>query len=90
MTIERKVRCIESSLKMEGMELDREGIERVKGILTDEISVSDAIIKLNEKYDISAIEETLFLMSVPGMAESIVEGGKTPLEECLTEEEVEN
>ena len=89
MTIERKVRCIESSLKMEGMELDREGIERVKDILTGEISVSDAIIKLNEKYDISVIEETLFLMSVPGMAESIIEGGKTALEERLTEEEVE-
>ena len=88
MTIERKVGCIETSLKMEAMELDSEGIERVKGILTGEISVSDAIVKLNEKYDIGAIEETLFLMSVPGMAESIIEGGKTPLVECLTEEEV--
>jgi len=38
--------------------------------------------------DWRAIEETLFLMSVPGMAESILEGGKTPLEECLTEDEV--
>lgn len=88
MTIERKVGCIEASLKMEDMELDSEGVERVKGILTGEISVSDAIVKLNEKYDIGAIEETLFLMSVPGMAESIIEGGKTLLEECLTEDEV--
>lgn len=29
------------------------------------------------------------IMSVPGMAESIIEGGNTPLEECLSEDEVE-
>ncbi len=39
--------------------------------------------------DWRAIEETLYLMSVPGMAESILAGGKTPIEECVTEEEVE-
>lgn len=39
--------------------------------------------------DWRAIEETLFLMSIPGMAESIIQGGNTPLEECLTEDEVE-
>ena len=39
--------------------------------------------------DWKAIEETLFLMSIPGMAESIMEGGNTPLEECLSEDEVE-
>ena len=39
--------------------------------------------------DWRAIEETLFLMSIPGMTESIIEGGKTALEERLTEEEVE-
>lgn len=39
--------------------------------------------------DWKAIEETLFLMSVPGMAESIIEGGNTPLEECLSEDEVD-
>lgn len=39
--------------------------------------------------DWKAIEETLFLMSIPGMAESIIEGGITPLEECLAEDEVE-
>lgn len=38
--------------------------------------------------DWKAIEETLFLMSVPGMAESIIKGGSTPLEECLSEDEV--
>ena len=39
--------------------------------------------------DWRAIEESLYLMSVPGMAESILEGGKTPIEDCVPEEEVE-
>ena len=39
--------------------------------------------------DWRAIEETLYLMSVPGMAESILEGGKTPIEDCVPAEEVE-
>lgn len=39
--------------------------------------------------DWKAIEETLYLMSIPGMTESILEGGNTPLEECLSEDEVE-
>jgi len=32
--------------------------------------------------DWEAIQETLFLLSVPGMRESIREGMKTPIEEC--------
>ncbi len=39
--------------------------------------------------DWRAIEETLYLISVPGMAESVLAGGKTPIEECVSEEEVE-
>ena len=39
--------------------------------------------------DWRAIEETLYLMSIPGMAESIIAGGKTPIEECISEEEVD-
>lgn len=39
--------------------------------------------------DWRAIEETLFLMSIPGMAESIIEGGNTSLEECFSEDEVD-
>ncbi len=38
--------------------------------------------------DWKAIEETLYLMSIPGMAESIIAGGNTPLEECISEDEV--
>ncbi|GAB1475799.1 type II toxin-antitoxin system Phd/YefM family antitoxin [Bacillota bacterium] len=39
--------------------------------------------------DWNAIQETLYLMSVPGLAESIIEGGKTPVDDCLTEDEVD-
>ena len=36
-----------------------------------------------------AIEETLYLMSIPGMAESIIEGGNTDVSDCLDESEVD-
>lgn len=39
--------------------------------------------------DWQAIEETLHLMAIPGMAESIIEGGKTAIEDCLDEKEVD-
>ena len=32
--------------------------------------------------DWNAIQETLYLNSIPGMTESIIEAGKEPLEEC--------
>jgi prevent-host-death family protein len=35
--------------------------------------------------DWAAIQETLFLLSVPGMRESIREGMETPVEECSEE-----
>ena len=35
--------------------------------------------------DWSAIQETLFLLSIPGMRESIVEGMTTDVEECSKE-----
>ena len=34
--------------------------------------------------DWRSIQETLYLLSIPGMRESIVEGLKTPVEECET------
>ena len=39
--------------------------------------------------DWNAIQETLHLNSVPGMAESLLKGRNTPLEDCLSEDEVE-
>jgi prevent-host-death family protein len=38
--------------------------------------------------DWNAIQETLYLNSIPGVAESIIEGGKSPVEDCLSENEV--
>ncbi len=35
--------------------------------------------------DWRAIEETLYLLSIPGMRESIKKGLKTPLDDCLEE-----
>lgn len=35
--------------------------------------------------DWSALQETLYLTSIPGMKESIIEGMKTPIEECVDE-----
>lgn len=37
--------------------------------------------------DWNAIQETLYLMSIPGLTESIVEGGRESLEDCLDEVE---
>ena len=39
--------------------------------------------------DWKSIQETLYLMSIPGMAESIITGANTPLDECIAEDEVE-
>jgi len=39
--------------------------------------------------DWSAIQETLYLDSIPGMTQSILEGAKESLEDCVAEEMVE-
>lgn len=41
---------------------------------------SNAVLISEE--DWKAIQETLYLSAIPGMAESIKEGMRTPLEEC--------
>ncbi|MEZ5692108.1 MAG: type II toxin-antitoxin system Phd/YefM family antitoxin [Rickettsiales bacterium] len=42
---------------------------------------SNAVLISQE--DWQAIQETIYLSSIPKMAESIVEGMKTPLDECV-------
>jgi antitoxin YefM len=37
--------------------------------------------------DWRAIEETIYLLSIPGMRESIIEGLETPIDECSDEVE---
>ncbi|MDK2807769.1 MAG: antitoxin YefM [Clostridiales bacterium] len=39
--------------------------------------------------DWNALQETLYLMSVPGLTESILEGGKQDITDCVSEDEVE-
>jgi antitoxin YefM len=46
----------------------------------------NSAVLLSEE-DWRAIQETLFLTSIPGMRESILEGLKTPIKEC--DEELE-
>jgi antitoxin YefM len=38
---------------------------------------------LMSEEDWSAIQETLYLLSIPGMRESLIEGMKMPLSECF-------
>lgn len=39
--------------------------------------------------DWNAIQETVYLNTVPGMAESIIRGMNTSIEDCASEEDVE-
>ncbi|MEL6439290.1 MAG: type II toxin-antitoxin system Phd/YefM family antitoxin [Cyanobacteria bacterium J06621_8] len=41
------------------------------------------------KDDWESIQETLYLQSIPGMQQSIIEGMATPLSECVSEDELE-
>lgn len=47
----------------------------------------NAILMSEEEY--RGWEETLYLCSILGMKESIIEGSKAPLEECIKEENFE-
>jgi len=40
------------------------------------------------KEDWEAIQETLYLTSIPGMAESIIAAANTPIEECIPLEDL--
>lgn len=62
--------------------------------LLDEIAVTSQPVQITgrrasavlvSEEDWRALEETVHLMSIPGMAESIREGMKTPLEDCVEE-----
>ncbi len=44
---------------------------------------------LISKDDWESIQETLYLQSIPGMQQSILEGMETPLSECVSEDELE-
>ena len=44
---------------------------------------------LISKDDWESIQETLYLQSISGMQQSIIEGMATPLSECVSEDELE-
>ena len=48
------------------------------------VGVKANAVLINEE-DWASIEETLFLLSIPGMRESIIEGIQTPISECVKE-----
>lgn len=73
--------------------------ENIYQILSDINTNSQPIIITNSRGkngvlisedDWNAIQETLYLNSIPGMAESIIAGSNTPLEDCIAEDEVGN
>lgn len=62
--------------------------------LLDEVAVTSQPVQITgrrasavlvSEEDWRALEETVYLMSIPGMAESIREGRETPIEECVEE-----
>ena len=62
--------------------------------LLDEVAVTSEPVQITgrrvnavlvSEADWRAIEETIHLASIPGMAESIREGMETPIEECVEE-----
>ncbi len=53
------------------------------------ISTKEGNAVLLSEEDYSGIMETLYLVSMPGMREKIMEGMSTPLEDCVDEAVVE-
>lgn len=47
----------------------------------------NAIVLSEEDYN--NLMETLYISSIPGLKEDIIEGLKEPLEDCISEDEVE-
>ena len=47
----------------------------------------NAIVISEEDYN--SLMETVYLLSIPEMKEKLINGKNTPIEECLTEDEVE-
>lgn len=47
----------------------------------------NAIVLSEEDYN--GLMETVYLLSTPGMKEKLIEGKNTPIDECISEDEVE-
>ena len=53
------------------------------------ISTKDGNAVIISEEDYNSLMETLYLYSIPEQREKIIEGLNTPIEECVTEYEVE-
>ena len=62
--------------------------------LLDEVAVTSEPVQITgrranavlvSEADWRALQETIYLMSIPGMAKSVREGMETPLDECVEE-----
>lgn len=53
------------------------------------ISTKDGNAVLLSEEDYNGLMETLYLCSVPGLKDQIIEGMNTPIEDCLSEDEVQ-
>ena len=52
------------------------------------VSKKGNAVLLSEE-DWNAIQETIYLNSIPGMVKSLTEGKESSLDDCLTEDEIE-
>ena len=67
----------------------RESVKTEIDALTDEALYAVRDFLLFQKYrDILEMNDTAYLNTIPGMADSIKEGVKTPLSECVPLSEV--
>jgi len=53
------------------------------------ISTKDGNAVIISEEDYNDLMETLYLNSIPGMREKIIEGRNTPLDDCIPENEVD-
>lgn len=53
------------------------------------ISTKDGNAVVLSEEDYRGLMETLYLLSIPGMRDKLLEGRDTPIEECVPESEVE-
>jgi len=53
------------------------------------ISTKDGNAVILSEEDYNGLMETLYLTSIPGMKERLIEGMNTPISECVSENEVE-
>ncbi|MGI6076465.1 MAG: type II toxin-antitoxin system Phd/YefM family antitoxin [Pyramidobacter sp.] len=53
------------------------------------VNTKDGNAVLMSEDDYNSLMETLYLTSVPGMKEKILEGLNTPLDECIPEDRVQ-